>query len=476
VQPGQATTHVRADEPEEESPRTLSEYIRQSPPWLISGVVHMLILIVMALWLFIPNIERSIIVVMDDDVYAEELGDPNADDAMDFESENPVDDSVLTPQDLKPVDDPFAAPPELAVEVTGTTSTSTIDAPMIGYALQGRSEGSKASLLGKYGGNKLSEAAVALALEWLARQQRPDGSWSLQGPYSDGVEIENVPAATSMALLAFLGAGHTHQKGKWKQTVAKGAQLLVRQQLEGGDFPGVSAHAKMYTQGQAAIALCELYGMTKDPQFKAAAEKAVEFCVKNQSPEGGWRYDPRDGASDVSVTGWVLMGLQSARFAELPVPDTTFQRITKFLDLATTDGGSLYGYLPNTSEAKASMTAEALLCRQYLGWAREDQRLQKGVEWLLNNNMPDWGRRDVYYWYYATQVMHHMEGPQWTKWNSVMRDMLVKNQVKQGKEAGSWNPQGDEWGPHAGRLYTTCLSVYMLEVYYRHMPIYARAR
>ena len=30
----------------------------------------------------------------------------------------------------------------------------------------------------------------------------------------------------------------------------------------------------------------------------------------------------------------------------------------------------------------------------------------------------------------------------------------------------------DQWGQHGGRLYTTCLSIYMLEVYYRHLPIY----
>jgi hypothetical protein len=53
-----------------------------------------------------------------------------------------------------------------------------------------------------------------------------------------------------------------------------------------------------------------------------------------------------------------------------------------------------------------------------------------------------------------------------------MRVLLPRAQVKAGREKGSWAPQGDQWGQNAGRLYTTCLSIYCLEVYYRHMPLY----
>ena len=75
-----------------------------------------------------------------------------------------------------------------------------IAAPQIGFALQGRDEGMKRALLAKYGGNARTEAAVVNGLEWLARQQRPDGSWSLSGPYADGSTFENVEAATAMAM------------------------------------------------------------------------------------------------------------------------------------------------------------------------------------------------------------------------------------------------------------------------------------
>jgi hypothetical protein len=65
-----------------------------------------------------------------------------------------------------------------------------------------------------------------------------------------------------------------------------------------------------------------------------------------------------------------------------------------------------------------------------------------------------------------------MEGQIWEKWNLAMRAELPQHQVKNGPETGSWDPRGDRWSV-AGRLYTTCLSLYMLEVYYRHLPIYS---
>ena len=79
----------------------------------------------------------------------------------------------------------------------------------------------------------------------------------------------------------------------------------------------------------------------------------------------------------------------------------------------------------------------------------------------------------MYYWYYATQVCHHMEGADWQKWNAVTRQLLPEHQEKRGPEHGSWNPSGDRW-PQGGRLYVTCLSMYILEVYYRHMPLYQK--
>jgi hypothetical protein len=281
-----------------------------------------------------------------------------------------------------------------------------------------------------------------------------------------------------MALLALQGAGNTPQLGQFKKNVENGFKWLLEQQGDDGCFfhEGPFMH-RFYTQGQCTIALCELLGMTKDSRYRGPAEKAVQYLLDTQSDAGGWRYEPRVD-SDVSVTGWIVMALQSARMAGLDVPEENLRRVERFLDRVALEGGSRYPYRQG-EEIRVSMTAEALLCRQYLGWKRDDPRLIEGVTLLTQpENLIDFGeRRDTYYWYYATQVVHHMEGEYWQRWNAVMRQVLPEQQVKQGREAGSWDPlkpTRDPWEAHGGRLYVTCLSLYMLEVYYRHLPLYSK--
>jgi len=127
------------------------------------------------------------------------------------------------------------------------------------------------------------------------------------------------------------------------------------------------------------------------------------------------------------------------------------------------------------------MTAEALLMREYLGWSRDDPRLVAGLNWItssenLVNFKSDQPGRNAYFWYYATQAAHHVGGDVWQRWNNAMREELPRQQTARGREAGSWDalkPIEDQWANHGGRLYVTCLSIYMLEVYYRHLPIYS---
>jgi hypothetical protein len=140
--------------------------------------------------------------------------------------------------------------------------------------------------------------------------------------------------------------------------------------------------------------------------------------------------------------------------------------------MVSDDGGSRYAYLPNMGTNEV-MTAEALLCRQYMGWPQDDARLASGVNYVGLHPI-SWSEPNTYYWYYGTQVMHHMEGDAWEQWNAVLRQAIPSQQLKEGQERGSWSPRGDRWGMQAGRLYMTCLCMYMLEVYYRHLPIYSK--
>lgn len=462
---------VKENSGEEEQPADVTEKAaKKAPPWLVSLVVHMVLMIGLALAYFtIPGNENQVFL---DAVYAEEEGDQVLDDTL--ESPESLDMSVEVPAlsfDLKPADDPLAAPPMLPDNfLDANVATDSIQAPSIGLALTGREAGMKKALLAAYGGNATTEASVRMGLEWLKKQQMKDGGWSLTGPYPEGGGVENRCSATAMALLAFQGAGNTHTTGDFKNEVKKGWDYLLKTQNADGYFEHDAAHHhRLYAQAQATIAICEIYGMTKDEKFKKPAQKALDYAHKAQAPEGGWRYEPKID-SDTSVTGWYVMALQSGMMAGLEVQSPSQDEINKFLDRCAQENGARYAYKPGM-ETTLTMTAEGLLCRQYLGWKHDDERMRRGIDYVLANPV-DYGDQNVYYWYYATQACHHMDGDDWNQWNRVMRQAIPEAQTKTGNDRGSWSPSGDRWGAHGGRLYVTCLSIYMLEVYYRHLPIY----
>ena len=124
------------------------------------------------------------------------------------------------------------------------------------------------------------------------------------------------------------------------------------------------------------------------------------------------------------------------------------------------------------------MTAEALVSRQLLGWPRDNPSLIKGAG-RVAAHLEKSDERNIYYWYYATQLLHNLKNKDWEKWNPHVREELIKTQVNDDSCAGgSWDPSDpspDRWGEAAGRLFQTSLSILTLEVYYRYLPLYRTA-
>jgi hypothetical protein len=356
--------------------------------------------------------------------------------------------------------------------------TARIEEKVVAAPLAQREKAERRKSVAMYGGTKASEATVERGLDWLAAHQNANGSWGLQNFHancrhpkcSDPGTATSDPAGTGIALLPFLGAAHTDKAGKHKQTVARALHWLVTQQRPDGTWPAPGDARPMYGHAMAAIALCEAYGMTRNAKLRGPAQKALDYIVKAQhAGTGGWRYLPNQPA-DTSVVGWQMMALKSGEMAGLSVPAKTFDGIKRWLASveANRPTGGMFGY--QQANPTPAMTAQGLLCLQYLGARREAPRIRAGTDYLLRN-LPRAGAETSYYWYHANQVMFHMQGKHWKAWNDKLRDLLVSTQETNGAPAGSWKPTDHREKP-GGRVYATALRVLMLEVYYRHLPLY----
>ena len=468
------------------------DLLRAMPSWLISIMAHAAVLLALALVTVragsveefrqliasAGQIDQLDVLEDFDDSLLEEI-DLSTADVIDFDS--PVMES--TDVDFSDFDEPAAAISvdlnDFGLEQAPRSDLLAVVGNFTGDAMSGRGE-ERRNLVAAGGGNDASERAVALALEWLAKHQLSDGGWSFNhclAPDCDGkcrnrgqlAKARN--GATAIALLPFLGAGQTHIEGEYQEQVKAGLEYLVQNM---GESPRRgSFHEKggtMYSHGLAAIALCEAWGMTHDEMLEGPAQSSIDFICWAQDPVyGGWRYVPRIGC-DTSVVGWQIMALKSGHMSDLSVPPATVQNANKFLNLVQANGGANYGYSdPGMAQGT---TAIGLLCRMHLGWKKDNPALQRGVKWLSNQGP---SKTNTYYNYYATQVLRHYDGELWRKWNSVMRDRLIRTQATVGHERGSWPiPEPGLATFQGGRLYETTMSTMILEVYYRHMPLYGK--
>jgi hypothetical protein len=353
----------------------------------------------------------------------------------------------------------------------------------------------KLRALEEFGGSLETEAAVQAGLEYLARKQRPGGSWGraqdVDLKYGD-VRI----GKSGLALLAFLGAGHTPTSATDYSPVAQAAvtYLLDSQNPDNGHFGGGSS----YGHGIATYALAECYALTKAPELVEPLQRAIAQILRNQvesrdeQKHGGWGYYFADGHvwnrdrwPRASITSWQLMALESARLGGLDVPDEAFQNAGLFLanswdarlgafryshDPARLNSG--YPTLP--ASTPAAMFGLSLLGIDLAGPVMDGARafvltrLPDGYERGSERDFVRTGQGNLYFWYYSTLAMFRAGGTSWQRWNVAMKETLLGGQA----DDGSWRPISS-YAEYAGdtnndRSYTTAINVLTLEVYYRY--------
>jgi hypothetical protein len=465
---------------------------------LCSAAIHLLLLLILAISSIavVGRGERSILSGMSDGTEATVTLIPNeTSDAELQESQQglgPSDISTSLTQNeivLPELDMSvgIAAPPTAKLSDVVQTSGQGIRVGTDGFvpsSLDSRKPQNRSVQGAKNGASAESEAAVERCLKFLARNQENNGSWSMGLPRCPectdaGLGLDDHrTAATGLALLCFLGAGHSMNEGEYSEVVRKGVYFLV-QTLQYEEDPNNSyekqaywltsqASAQMYEHGIATLAITEALQMSEERALKEACQAAVNFiCSAQYKRDGGWDYHPRK-PGDLSIVGWQIMALKSASAAKLKVPVEVLRDTDRFVNGQAAANGYLFKYRAGGSPTP-SMTAIGNLIRLFRGQSVTDPLMRKANEWIANQAPSN---ADVYYNYYATQFMFHSGGPRWRNWNLAMREMLVYSQVLEGPMAGSWYFDRIPFNVVGGRLYTTTMSCLTLEVYYRFMPVY----
>jgi hypothetical protein len=343
-----------------------------------------------------------------------------------------------------------------------------------------RTPQSRAELGAMYGATRESEQAVELALAWLAEHQQRNGSWSFDltidpcrgrcsHSRSAGESATPATAATGLSLLAFLGAGYTHREGKYAEVVRRGVYYLrdaARPATHGLDLQAGS----MYGHGIATLALTEIlaidrYNNQVDTEIKELVEDAILFTLVAQHQQGGWRYVP-GSPGDMTISGWQILSLVSARYGGVGLRTNTLSDAKNFVLSLSHDGTYEFGYI--TKRPEPTTTAIGLCLLMYLGESPFRSEFNHSLSKLAARGPKKF---DVYHDYYATMALHNARHPYWEQWHKPLRDHLVRTQATTGHERGSWHFK-DHHGDVGGRLYTTAMAAMILEVYYRHIPLY----
>lgn len=303
--------------------------------------------------------------------------------------------------------------------------------------------------------------ATERGLAHLAAKQRPDGGW------------HNNNAVNALAMLAFLGRGHVPLRGKYPDVLEKGKQYLMKTQRD----DGFTSFGTMYEHGLATLALVEMYGMDPDPELELKTRKAVDLILKCQSPQGGWNYNPNPTNGDLSVSVMQIVAMRAANNAEIPVPADNINRAVKYLYDHANPGGGGYGY--GGPGAGPQTSAAGTLSMQLLG-KHDDPQVAKTLDYLLSfkptsEQFQLYGTSYFYYYhYYAIQAFYQAGGKHWNEWHPPVRELLLKNQNKD----GSWDvPPGSaevEGTVGPNKVYWTALATLVLDIYQHFLPAYQR--
>jgi hypothetical protein len=312
------------------------------------------------------------------------------------------------------------------------------------------------------------DKAIDAALAFLATQQDSNGAWAASGRPN--------PAITSLAVMAFLSAGHVPGEGRYGENIEKGVRYVLKSQAGNGLLASEGGH-EMYHHGICTLMLAEVAGMTDGAlarDVRVAVKKAVEIILRAQRTgepgRGGWRYTvAHQGGSDMSVTGWQIMALRAARNIGCDIPADVIDRAVAYIKRCQDPGSGGFKY-DTYSGVTVPCTGTAILALELCGKDKHNSpEVLKAGDFLMRHT-PRWTDFHFsYMMYYCSQATFQLGDNYWGRFRPQMHEVLLRNQ----KPNGSW--VGNGYDGSYGANYCTAMAVLALTVEYRFLPIYQRS-
>lgn len=321
-------------------------------------------------------------------------------------------------------------------------------------------------------------AAIERALEWLLARQQRDGRWDCDALDDGAGNAVHDVACTGLALLALAREGPAARTDARHGAMLRGVHWLALQQQEKGLLGARASHDFVYDHATATLGLAAAAAATGSAEALDTLRAAVGYLESHRNPHMAWRYQPRDGDNDTSVTAWATLACLAARELGVEVAARTFDGVRGYLARVTDERGRAGYAAPGQVSSRRqnterrfppalgeAMTAASVWCRLALGEPMvPDSQLSDGIE-LLRPKPPQWdpgaGKVDLCYWFFAAEALRAAGSELRPEWTGALQRALREGQ----RDDGSWNAV-DPWGEDGGRIYTTALAVLALQALY----------
>jgi hypothetical protein len=338
------------------------------------------------------------------------------------------------------------------------------------------------------------------ASQWLATQQQPDGSFPTL--------MRGQPGVTSLCVLALTSQGHLPEKGRYGTQLQRAIEFILSCQKQNGlialvapedieiprDTPLEVGSTAVYNHALSGLALGEVYSMSSSnsDKHRAAIEKAIKTTLKMQTwpkplkeDQGGWRYVTRRDDkpdSDLSVTGWQVMFLRSAKNAGFDVPQKPIDDAVAYIRRCFQRQYGTFTMLATTEDRRSrGMAGAGILAMAHAGLQESNEARLSG-DWLLREGFPKYnesrhyagpGYTDDRYHYgvfCACHAMHQLGGKYWREFYPPVAKVILANQ----RTNGSWSADSHFMDGMFGNAYTTALMILTLGASNQLLPIFQR--